>query len=143
MRRTLISAAIKLETTLIMNKINIGVDMEFETPMGLKIVCRVEQPIPDKPSIFYFTYSVNSDKLKTWIQEHPYLDDMWRIRSRGINMLFSGGSPEEYHKVLYYIKHEENKELPEMYLDLLVKECVFAAHRDVFSNEEWVVSRVL
>jgi len=144
-RSVLIAATIKMENMIKSNKINIGVDIISETPMGLTIKCRVEQPKEDKPYIFYFNYSVNSDKLKDWMHEHPYLDGLWRISSRGINISFGGETAEDYHKVLYFIECESNEESPEslMYLDLLVKECMFAVHRDVFSNEEWVVSRIL
>ena len=127
------------------NKINIGVDITSETPMGLHIKCKVDQPKEDKPYLFYFNYSVESDNLKDWMRDHPYLDGLWKISSRGINISFSGGTVEDYHKVLYFIECKESEESPEglMYLDLLVKECMFAVHRDVFSNEEWVVSRIL
>jgi len=144
-RVILIAAAMNMEDMVKESKINIGVDIISETPMGLIIKCRAEQPKEDKPYLFYFTYSVNSDKLKSWIGEHPYFDGMWKISSRGINISFSGGKAEDYHKALYFIECQESEESPEglMYLDLLVKECMFAVHRDVFSNEEWVVSRVL
>ena len=144
-RSVLIAATIKMEYMISSNKINIGVDIISETPMGLIIKCKVEQPKEDKPYLFYFNYSVNSDKLKDWMGEHPYLDGLWKMSSRGINVSFSGGTVEDYHKVLYFIECKECEESPEglMYLDLLVKECMFAVHRDVFSNEEWVVSRIL
>ena len=131
-RSILIAAALNMEGMVKESKINIGVDI-------------VEQPKEDKPYLFYFTYSINSDKLKSWIGEHPYFDGMWKISSRGINISFSGGKAEDYHKALYFIECQESEESPEglMYLDLLVKECMFAVHRDVFSNEEWVISRVL
>lgn len=144
-RGALIAAAIKMEGMVKESKINIGIDIMSETPMGLSIKCKAEQPKEDKPYLFYFNYSVNSDKLKDWMREHPYLDGLWKISSRGINISFSGGTVEDYHKVLYFIECKECEESPEglMYLDLLVKECTFAVHRDVFSNEEWVVSRIL
>lgn len=144
-RSVLIAATIKIENMIKSNKMNIGVDVTFETPMGLSVKCRVEQPKEDKPYLFYFTYSINSDKLKDWMREHSYLDGLWKISSRGINISFGGETVEDYHKVLYFIECKECKESPEglMYLDLLVKECMFAVHRDVFSNEEWVVSRIL
>jgi len=144
-RAALIAAALKIEDMLKNDKINIGVDMPFETPMGLIIKCRIDQPKEDKPYLLYFNYSVNSEKLQDWMREHPYLDGLWKISSRGINISFSGGPVEDYHKVLYFIECTPNEDLPEglMYLDLLVKDCMFAVHRDVFSNEEWVVSRVL
>lgn len=144
-RAILIKAALNMENMVKENKINIGVDITSETPMGLSIKCRAEQPKEDKPYLFYFTYSVNSDKLKSWMLEHPYLDGLWKVSSRGIQIAFSSGTAEDYHKVLYFIECDESEESPEglMYLDLLVKECTFAVHRDVFSNEEWVVSRIL
>jgi len=134
-----------MENMVKSDKINIGADISSETPMGLTIICRVEQPKENKPHLFYFTYSVNSDNLKKWIEEHPYLDSTWKISSRGIQILSAGGPAEDYHKILYFIECDKSKESPEglMYLDLLVKECTFAIHRDVFSNEEWVVSRIL
>ena len=105
-RGALICAALKLETMVKENKINVGVDMEFATPMGLITKCRVEQPKPDKPYLFYFTYSINSTTLENWIREHSYLDHMWRVSSRGINIVFSGGIEKDYHldyhKVLYW-----------------------------------------
>ena len=144
-RVALIAAALSMEKMVKDSKINIGVEITSKTPMGLSIKCRVEQPKEDKPCLFYFNYSVNSDKLKDWMCEHPYLDGLWKISSRGINISFSGETVEDYHKVLYFIECKECEESPEglMYLDLLVKECMFAVHRDVFSNEEWVVSRIL
>lgn len=144
-RAVLIAAAIKMEAMIKENKINIGANITSETPMGLTIICRVEQPKENKPYLLYFTYSVNSDKLKEWMQEHSYLDSIWKISSRGIQMAFTGGPIEDYHKILYFIECDKSKESPEglMYLDLLVKECTFAIHRDVFSNEEWVASRIL
>jgi len=144
-RTALIAATIKLEEMVKNDKINIGVDMAFETPMGLVIKCKVDRPKEDKPYLFYFNYSVNSEKLQDWMREHPYLDGLWKISSRGIQIAFSGGPVEDYHKVLYFIECKECEDSPEglMYLDLLVKECMFAVHRDVFSNEEWVVSRIL
>jgi len=143
-RKALIGAALNLEKMLKENKINVGTDIPSKNPMGLEIKCRAEQPKAEKPHIYYFTYSVNSDTLKGWIKEHGYLDGMWKFNSRGIQIAFSGGGVENYHKVLYFIKCSKSEESPEglMYLDLLVKDTTFAAHRDVFSTEEWIISRI-
>lgn len=144
MRNALISAGEKMEQLIQKQIINVGVEIQSKTPWGLTIKCKVEQPKADKPYIFYFIYSIDTETLKDWMAEHKYFEGPFRFNSRGITVVFPGGDINDYHKIMFFIETEESGERPgdPIYLDLLITESTFAVHRDVFSNKEWVASGI-
>lgn len=147
MRLRLIEATEKIEQFLADGKIMLETEIKQESPYGLTTKCMIDKPIEHKPSIVYFTYTVNTDQLKTWLQEHNYLEGPFSFMGRGLQITYPEKEvkPENYHKILYSIDTETTEENPvgKAFIDIMVKEAIFAVHRDIFNEKEWIVSQMV
>lgn len=147
MRLRLIDAAEKMEQFLTDGKIMLQTEIKQASPHGLTTKSMVDKPIEHKPSIAYFTYFINTDQLKTWLQEHKYLEGPFSFMSRGLQITYPEKEikPEDYHKTLFSLDTETTDENPvgKIFLDIMVKEAIFAAHRDIFNEKEWIVSQMM
>ena len=146
MRERLIDATEKMEKFLENGKIMLQTEIETSVIHGLTIRCMVDKPIENKPSITYFTYSMDTEKLKVWLEEHKYLEGPLSVMCRGIKITYPEREvkPQSYHKTMFTIETEETDDnaLGLIFMDLMIKEAIFAVHRDIFSGKEWIVSRM-
>jgi len=147
MRLRLIKAAEKMEQFLTDGKIILLTKVEQKSPHGLITNCMIDKPIEHKPSIVYFTYTVDTDQLKAWLQEHSYFEGPFSFMGRGLQITYPEKEvkPEDYHKILFSLDTEATEENPmgKIFLDIMVKEAIFAVHRDVFNEKEWIVSQMM
>lgn len=147
MRKRLIEAAEKMEQFLTDGKIMLQTEVKQESPHGLTTKCIINKPIEHKPSITYFAYSINTDQFKTWLQEHKYLEGPFSFMSRGLQITYPEKEvrPEDYHKTLISLDTEITDENPvgKTFLDIMVKDAIFAVHRDIFNEKEWIVGQMV
>lgn len=117
------------------------------SPYGLTIKCMTDRPIEHKPAITYFAYFMDTDKLKSWLTEHNYLEGPFSFMAKGLQITYPEKEvkPEHYHKTIFCLDTEESDENPagKTFLDIMVKEAVFAVHRDIFNEKEWIVSQMI
>ena len=146
MRKRLIEAAEKMEQFLAEGRIMLLTEVTSKVPHGLTIKCTIDKPIEHKPSIVYFSYSIDTDQLKTWLQEHNYLEGPFSFMSRGLQITYPEKEvkPESYHTLLISLDTEITDEntVGKTFLDIMIKDAVFAVHRDVFNEKEWIVSQM-
>jgi len=146
MRERLIDATEKMEKFLEDGKIMLQTEIETSVIHGLTVKCMIDQPIENKPSITYFTYQIDTEKLKAWLEDHKYLEGPFSIMCRGIKITYPDKEvkPQNYHKMLFTIETEKTDDNPLglIFMDLMIKEAIFAIHRDIFSGKEWIVSRM-
>jgi len=146
MRERLIDATEKIEKFLADGRIMLQTEIETSVIHGLTIRCMIDKPIENKPAITYFTYNVDTEKLKTWLNDHRYLEGPFSIMCRGIKITYPDKEvkSQSYHKMIFTIETEKTDDNPLglIFMDLMIKEVIFAVHRDVFSGKEWIVSRM-
>ena len=146
MRERLISAAEKMEQFLADKKIMLETVINTLVQHGLRVKCMVDKPIENKPAITYFTYSMDTEILKKWLEKHSYLEGPFSIMCKGIKMTYPEKEvkPQHYHKMIFTIETEKTDDNPLglIFMDLMIKEAIFAVHRDIFSGKEWIVSRM-
>jgi len=142
-RERLIDATEKMEKFLADGKVMLQTEIETSVIHGLTVRCMIDKPIENKPSITYFTYHIDTEKLKAWLEEHTYLEGPFSIMCRGIKITYPDKEvkPQSYHKMIFTIETEDNP-LGLIFMDLMIKEAIFAIHRDIFSGKEWIVSRM-
>lgn len=147
MRLRLIGAAEKMEEYLAKGKVMLQTEVVSISPYGLTIKCMIDRPIEHKPTIAYFAYSVDTDKLKSWLAEHSYLEGPFSFMAKGLQLTYPEKEvkPEHYHKTIFSLDTEETEEntVGKIFLDIMVKEAVFAVHRDIFNEKEWIVSQMI
>ena len=146
MRERLIDATEKMEQFLADRKILLQTEIKTNVIHGLTIRCMIDKPIENKPSITYFTYSVDIEMLKNWLEKHNYLEGPFSIMCRGIKITYPEKEvkPQNYHLMLFTIETEktDDNSMGLIFMDLMIKESIFAVHRDIFSGKEWIVSRM-
>jgi len=140
-RKRLIDAAEKMEEYLAAGKIMLHTEITTTVEHGLVVKCMIDKPIENKPAITYFAYSVDTDRLKKWLEDNNYLEGPLSFMCKGIQVTYPENQvePQHYHKMIFSIDAEDDNRI---FLDLMVKGAVFAAHRDIFSEKEWIVSRM-
>jgi len=145
-RERLIDATEKMEKFLEDEKIMLRTEVETSVIHGLTVKSMIDKPIENKPSITYFTYKMDIDKLKTWLEKHSYLEGPFSIMCRGIKITYPDKEvkPQSYHKMIFTIETDKTDDNPMglIFMDLMIKEVMFAVHRDIFSGKEWIVSRM-
>jgi len=146
MRERLIDATEKMEKFLADGRVMLQTEIETSVIHGLTIRCMVDKPIENKPAITYFTYHMDINKLKEWLEEHSYLEGPFSIMCRGIKITYPEKEvkPQNYHKMIFTIETEKTDDNPLglIFMDLMIKEAIFAVHRDIFSGKEWIVSHM-
>jgi hypothetical protein len=138
LRKRLLDATLTLEKTM-------AKAGSFTNEIGLKISISTKQKHEDKPIIYLFEYSLDADKWKKWVTEHAYLlEDNMGFTSRGIQFTIpGGGSPNTYKNVLTSIKIKNDSTLHDiMPFDLLTGSIIFAVHKNIFNDHEWVITRI-
>jgi len=146
MRERLIDATEKMEAFLENGKIMLQTEIKTSVIHGLTVKCLIDKPIENKPAITYFTYHMDTDMLKAWLEEHSYLEGPFSIMCRGIKITYPEKEvkSQHYHKMIFTIETEKTDDNPLglIFMDLMIKEAIFAIHRDIFSGKEWIVSRM-
>jgi len=145
-RERLIDATEKMEQFLADEKIMLQTEIKTSVAHGLTVKCMIDKPIENKPSITYFTYAMDTEALKKWLEEHSYLEGPLSVMCRGIKITYPEKEvkPQHYHKTIFTMETEktDNNPMGLIFMDLMVKEVIFAVHRDIFSGKEWIVSRM-
>lgn len=146
MRKRLIEATEKMEQFLVDGKIMLQTELKTIADHGIIVKCMLDKPIKNKPSITFFSYSVDTDQLKKWLEDNDYLEGPFSFMCKGIQVTYPEHkvAPQHYHEMLFSIDTDKTEENPvgRVFLDIMVKDAVFAAHRDIFSDKEWIVSRM-
>lgn len=146
MRKRLIEAAEKMEQFLINGKVMLQTEVKSTADHGLIVKCMIDKPIENKPTIIYFAYSIDTDQLKKWLEDNNYFEGPLSFMCKGVQVTYPEQkvAPQHYHKILFSIDTEKTEENPvgRTFLDIIVKDAIFAVHRDIFSNKEWIVSRM-
>jgi len=116
----------------------------FTNEIGLNISISTKQKHEDKPIIYLFEYSLKTDEWKKWVTKHAYLlEDNMGFSSRGIQFTLPGGGPDAYKNVLTSISIKDNNTLDNiMPFDLLTGSIIFAVHKNIFNEHEWVIMRI-
>lgn len=141
LRKALINACLSLEEQTAKGK-PLDRKLTMITPWGLEINVSMEQPREDKPVIFRFGYRVRRAKFYEWLTEHTYLlEDAFGFSHRGITIMVPGPGVTKYHKTSFVItiKYQDTLNV-DASLDLLNKTTEFVVHRDVVSNNEWIIT---
>lgn len=145
-RKRLIEATEKMEQFLADGKIMLQTELKTTVDHGLVVKCMIDKPIENKPAIAYFAYSIDTDQLKKWLEENDYLEGPFSFMCKGIQVTYPEPQvkPQHYHKTLFSIDTEKTEANPvgKIFLDIMVKDTIFAVHRDIFSDKEWIVSRM-
>lgn len=112
----------------------------FTNEIGLNVSIDTKQKQEDKPIIYLFEYSLKTDEWEKWVVEHAYLlEDNMGFTSRGIQFTIPGGGPNAYKNVLTSIDVANGNRMP---FDLLTGSIIFAIHKNIFNNHEWVITRI-
>ena len=145
-RKRLIEAAEKMEQFLSEGKVMLQTEIKTIADHGVVVKCMIDKPIEKKPAISYFAYSINTDQLQKWLEDNDYLEGPLSFMCKGVQVIYPEHqvAPQHYHKMIFSIDTEKTEENPvgRVYLDIMVKDTVFAVHRDIFSDKEWIVSRM-
>lgn len=145
LRNILITASEKMEELLKNEKILLNTPIKTKNPLGIIVEARADKPKENKPTIFQFDYSIDTDILKQWLEEHSYLEGPMSFKTRGITFIYPEKKVEwqKYHKVECIIDSHptpENKS-GKIFIDIFIKGVSFVVHRDVFNDREWIVSQ--
>jgi len=139
-RSVLISSAEWMEKNLADGTMQIGQDINTNSPCGMRVDVVIEKTGDDKPLIYVYTYSLDTLKFKEWLESEHILplcnEGTFSFMYKGIQIVVPWG-PKKWNKTAFSV---DGKELGDkLFLDLVNDEVVFHVHRDLFAGKEWEV----
>jgi hypothetical protein len=139
LRAKLIASAEYIENSLANGSMDENQNLQIETPYGLRITAVIETR-EGKPDIFYYTYSMNLDKLNQWAQSVKYLlEGPLIFMGYGVEIFVPEGL-ENLNKTM--VKFEtrtlDQREIPK-WTNPFKESIVFRVHREIVNQKEWEI----
>lgn len=108
-------------------------------PQGLRVDVALAQKVESKPTVFTFTYRLDTRMFEQWLRENPHLTEgALSFVGRGIEITVPPGD-KKVEKSGFAIDGPDGERI---WLPLLDKAVTFVVHRDVLSGQDWVCSYV-
>lgn len=139
LRVTLIKAAETIMEMLKTGVVNLQTQIPSTSLQGLRVDMTLEQVHEDRPIIFHFQYSLDTQQFIEYLKSHPELTEgVLAFTLKGIQIMVPDGS-DKWNKSGFSFNHDNDQKI---FIPLLHQSVMFRAHLDLFHGKEWVIDYI-